>query len=130
MDRNGDDYRNDDVDDDDDEGEDLASDDIKSALDKISWLPSVKLGRQPYSSDTFGRTNSRREDSNGDGVRGLTCIPAVTSGLENKIGSIEPGLDADLLIVTGDPVDPRTSVEAVYQNGRRIYDTQTSRRRW
>lgn len=70
------------------------------------------------------------DDSNADGIRGLTCIPAVTCGLENRIGSIEVGLDADLLIVSGDPVDPRTSVEAVYQEGRLVYDTQTERRRW
>lgn len=88
-------------------------------------VPQEELSLQAAMGVRYGM-----DDSNADGVRGLTCIPAVTSGLENKIGSIEPGLDADLLIVTGDPVDPRTSVEAVYQNGRRIYDTQTSRRRW
>ena len=88
-------------------------------------VPEEELSLQAAMGVRYGM-----DDSHADGVRGLTCIPAVTSGLENKIGSIEPGLDADLLIVTGDPVDPRTSVEAVYQDGRRIYDTQTSRRRW
>jgi imidazolonepropionase-like amidohydrolase len=70
------------------------------------------------------------DDSHADGIRGLTCVPAVTCGLENKIGSLVQGLDADFLIITGDPIDPRTSVEAVYQEGRRIYDTHTNRRRW
>ncbi len=63
-------------------------------------------------------------------VRGLTIVPAVTAGVAHRIGSIEPGKDADLLIVTGDPADPRTSVEGVYTNGQKVYDPQVQRRRW
>ena len=88
-------------------------------------VPAEELSLQAAMGVRYGM-----DDSHADGIRGLTCIPAVTSGLENKIGSLVKGLDADFLIITGDPVDPRTSVEAVYQKGRRIYDTHTNRRRW
>lgn len=70
------------------------------------------------------------DDRNLEGVRGLTCIPAVTAGLERQVGSIVPGMQADLLVVTGDPVDPRTSVELVLQDGQVVYDTSKNRRRW
>lgn len=70
------------------------------------------------------------DDRNVEGVRGLTCIPAVTAGLERQVGSIVPGMQADLLVVTGDPVDPRTSVELVLQDGQVVYDTSKNRRRW
>lgn len=70
------------------------------------------------------------DDRNLEGVRGLTCIPAVTAGLERQVGSIAPGLQADLLVVSGDPVDPRTSVELVLQDGQVVYDTRKNRRRW
>jgi imidazolonepropionase-like amidohydrolase len=63
-------------------------------------------------------------------VRGLTIVPAVTAGLGHRLGSIEPGKDADLLVVTGDPADPRTSVEAVYTDGEKVYDPRVERRRW
>lgn len=70
------------------------------------------------------------DDRHLEGVRGLTCIPAVTAGLERQVGSIAPGLQADLLVVSGDPVDPRTSVELVLQDGQVVYDTRKNRRRW
>lgn len=63
-------------------------------------------------------------------VRGLTIVPAVTAGIDHRVGSIEPGKDADLLIVTGDPADPRTSVEGVYTNGEKVYDPAITMRRW
>jgi len=63
-------------------------------------------------------------------IRGLTIIPAKTAGIDHLVGSIEPGKQADLLIVTGDPADPRCAVEAVLIEGQRVYDANTNRRRW
>jgi imidazolonepropionase-like amidohydrolase len=63
-------------------------------------------------------------------VRGLTVIPAFTAGLADRLGSVEPGREADLLVVTGDPVDPRSSVRQVFQRGRRVYDADRDRQLW
>ncbi len=63
-----------------------------------------------------------------DAVRGLTIVPALAAGIADRVGSLEPGKDADLLVVTGDPSDPRTSVERVYLEGRNVYDAQGGRR--
>jgi len=63
-------------------------------------------------------------------VRGLTIVPATTAGIADRIGSLEVGKEADLIIVTGDPVDPRTSVEMVIQGGHVVYDTREDKRRW
>jgi len=60
-------------------------------------------------------------------VRGLTIIPALTAGIADRVGSLEPGKDADILVVTGDPADPRTSVEIVFVEGRRVYDAAHKR---
>ncbi len=68
-------------------------------------------------------------DFNLDTVRGLTIIPAVTVGAGNRLGSLEAGKDADLLVITGHPADPRTSVELVLIDGRRVYDAK-ERRLW
>ncbi len=70
------------------------------------------------------------DDSNLDTVRGLTIVPAITAGVDDRIGSIEPGKEADLLILTGDPIDPRTAVDAVLIEGHRVYDTNTMKRRF
>jgi len=63
-------------------------------------------------------------------VRGLTIIPAVTAGIGDRLGSLEVGKDADILIVTGDPADPRTSIEGVLIDGKKVYDPLENRRRW
>jgi imidazolonepropionase-like amidohydrolase len=70
------------------------------------------------------------DDSNADGVRGLTIIPAVTAGIDKKVGSLEVGKEADIVVVTGDPVDQRNSVEMVFIGGRRVYDTKRDIRRY
>ncbi len=70
------------------------------------------------------------DDSNLETVRGLTIIPAVTVGIDDRLGSLEVGKEADILVVTGDPSDPRTAVEQVFVRGARVYDTATERRRW
>lgn len=63
-------------------------------------------------------------------VRGLTIIPAKTAHIDHLVGSIEVGKDADLLILTGDPADPRVSIEAVYVKGEKVYDPTIQKRRW
>ena len=62
------------------------------------------------------------DDSMMDAVRGLTIVPAEAAGIDERVGSLEPGKDADLFVADGDPIDPRTSVERVFIEGRRVYD--------
>ena len=66
--------------------------------------------------------------TNLESVRGLTIVPAVTSGIANRVGSLEPGKDADIVILSGDPADPRTAVQRVFIDGKRVYDTATDKR--
>jgi imidazolonepropionase-like amidohydrolase len=80
--------------------------------------------------------------SNLETVRGLTIVPAVTAGIDHEVkdqqgrirthgvGSIEAGKDADLVIRTGDPADPRSWVQKVFTNGKVVYDTAVDRRRF
>ncbi len=70
------------------------------------------------------------DDSNLETIRGLTIVPAITSGIADRVGSIEVGKEADLLILTGDPVDPRTAIDIVLIEGHRVYDTATMKRRF
>jgi imidazolonepropionase-like amidohydrolase len=63
-------------------------------------------------------------------VRGLTIVPARTAGIDQRVGSLEVGKDADIVVIAGVPSDPRCAVEQVYVEGRRVYDTAVNRRRW
>jgi imidazolonepropionase-like amidohydrolase len=58
----------------------------------------------------------------GQALRAITLNPAATMGLESRIGSLEPGKDADLVVFDGDPFDVATKTLAVYIDGRVVYE--------
>ncbi len=52
----------------------------------------------------------------------LTINGAKILGLEDRIGSLEKGKDADILLLNGDPLDARTKVEQVFIEGKKVFD--------
>ncbi len=63
-------------------------------------------------------------------VRGVTIEPAKALMVDNRVGSLEKGKDADIVITTGSIIDPRNHVKQVFIDGRSVYDTQVDRRRF
>lgn len=55
-----------------------------------------------------------------EAIRAVTVNPATFMGIADRVGSLEPGKDATLLITTGSPLDYTSQVEQAYINGRRI----------
>ena len=51
----------------------------------------------------------------------LTGDAALIADVAGRIGRIEPGRDADLVLWSGHPLDLRSSVRAVWIDGRRVY---------
>ncbi len=70
------------------------------------------------------------EDRNMETVRGLTAVPARTAGIDDRVGSIEPGKHADLVALRGHPADPRSAIEFVWIEGRAVYDAARDGRRF
>jgi imidazolonepropionase-like amidohydrolase len=60
-------------------------------------------------------------------LAGLTIVPARMLGLSDRIGSIEEGKDADLLILTGPPLDYRTAIDKALVGGKVYYDRTRDR---
>jgi imidazolonepropionase-like amidohydrolase len=58
----------------------------------------------------------------GQALRAITINPAATMGLESRIGSLELGKDADLVVFDGDPFDVATKTLAVFIDGRVVYE--------
>jgi imidazolonepropionase-like amidohydrolase len=57
-------------------------------------------------------------------VRALTTHPAKTFLIEDRVGSLEAGKDADIVIYSGDPLDPRSRVELVLIDGELQYSRE------
>jgi len=54
-------------------------------------------------------------------LRALTLNPARALGVDDRIGSIELGKDADLVLWDGDPLQVPSRVLAAFVRGRRVY---------
>ncbi len=55
-----------------------------------------------------------------EALKAITIYPAEILGVEDRVGSIEPGKDADLAIFNGEPLDIKSEVEMVFVDGRKV----------
>ncbi|MCE2466693.1 MAG: amidohydrolase family protein [Caldilineaceae bacterium] len=56
-------------------------------------------------------------------LRSATCSAAALSGLENELGTLEPGRRADVIVVDGDPrndIHAMATVKRTYRDGMRM----------
>jgi imidazolonepropionase-like amidohydrolase len=88
-------------------------------------VPQEDLPTQAAMGVRFGMSNDRAQ-----ALRGVTIVPARTAAIDHRVGSLEAGKDADLLVTDGDPVDPRTTIYSVYVDGALVYDAARDGRRW
>jgi imidazolonepropionase-like amidohydrolase len=54
-------------------------------------------------------------------IEALTVNPASFLGLRDRVGALEPGLDGDVVIWSGDPLDVNSRAEQVFITGTRVY---------
>ena len=54
-------------------------------------------------------------------LRAVTINPAKIMRVSDRIGSLVPGKDADLVIWSGDPFDVMSRAEVAYLGGREVY---------
>jgi imidazolonepropionase-like amidohydrolase len=56
-----------------------------------------------------------------EALKAITITPAEILGVADRVGSLEKGKDADIVILSGDPLDVTTRVEKVILNGKTVY---------
>jgi imidazolonepropionase-like amidohydrolase len=54
-------------------------------------------------------------------LRALTVNPAAMLNLDDKVGSLKAGLDADVVIWSGDPLDVMNRATRVFVRGQEVY---------
>lgn len=54
-------------------------------------------------------------------LRALTVNPASFLGLADRIGALAPGLDGDVVVWSGDPLDVTSRAERVFVTGAEVY---------
>ncbi|PZG10966.1 amidohydrolase [Nonomuraea aridisoli] len=56
-----------------------------------------------------------------DALRSITVNPARIMGIDDRVGALKPGLDGDVVIWSGDPLDVMSRALKVYVSGREVY---------
>ncbi len=70
----------------------------------------------PYQAATCVAFGLPREEA----IKAITIYPAEILGVGDKVGSIEPGKDATLIVTTGDPLEIPTQVVYEFIQGRKV----------
>jgi imidazolonepropionase-like amidohydrolase len=78
--------------------------------------------------ETFNARNVRFEAGNAvaygatwdDALRAVTLTPAEVFGVADRVGSLVPGKDANVVVWSGDPFEFRTDAEHVFIRGRSV----------
>lgn len=59
-----------------------------------------------------------------EALKALTVNPAKILGLDDRIGTVAVGKDADLVIFSGDPLEIMSEVKYTFINGKLVYSSQ------
>ncbi|TDQ04506.1 imidazolonepropionase-like amidohydrolase [Labedaea rhizosphaerae] len=54
-------------------------------------------------------------------LRSITVNPAKILGLDDRVGALKPGLDADVVLWSGDPLDVMSRALRVFVQGKEVY---------
>jgi imidazolonepropionase-like amidohydrolase len=98
---------------------------LAATLENPAKLAKAGVALVLSSFDTHNARNIRQEAGNAiayglnrdAALRSVTLEPARVWGVGDRLGSLEPGKDADVVVWSGDPFELTTTVERVFING-------------
>jgi imidazolonepropionase-like amidohydrolase len=57
-----------------------------------------------------------------EALKAITINAAKLTGIDHRVGSIEPGKDADISVFDGHPFEFRTKLRYVFINGKLVHE--------
>ncbi|MHA2270221.1 MAG: amidohydrolase [Candidatus Hodarchaeales archaeon] len=87
---------------------------VKVALQTDSWTPMHYFQLLPLYVIKEGLTQK-------EALKSVTANPAEILGIEDRVGSLEPDKDADIVIWSGHPFEFFSRVEQIFINGKEAY---------
>jgi len=87
---------------------------VKFAISTGNDGPEVR--DLPYHAGIAGAFGLSKEDA----LKSVTLYPAEILGISDRLGSIEVGKDANVVVADGDILEPRTNIKYVFIEGRMI----------
>ena len=103
-----------------------------AAMLRAAGVTVVLIGNGPGDPTSFNVRNIRQEAGNAvayglswdDALRAITLTPAEVMGVAGQVGSLQAGLDANVVVWSGDPFEFASVAEQVFVRGR-TYDTKS-----
>jgi len=97
-----------------------------AALLRRAGVQVIVIGNGGGDEETFNVRNIKQEAGNAvaygmswdDALRAVTLTPAEVFGVADRIGSLQAGRDANVVIWSGDPFEFSTNAERVFVRGR------------
>lgn len=82
----------------------------------ITDAPVIPLHYLPLCAGLAQKAGMTQEDA----LCAITINPALHLGIADRVGSLEPGKDADVVLFNGSPFTVEGTVKAVYIDGRKV----------
>ncbi len=89
---------------------------VKFCISGSGRNETSNLRNLPYHAATAAAHGLRRSEA----LRSVTLYPAQILGIADRVGSLEPGKDATLIVTTGDPLETDTHVTQAFVQGRSV----------
>lgn len=95
---------------------------LLSRLDSVTVALSAAAGQPLSQLRLLAMTAQRAGFSERRAIEGITRTAAEILGVADRVGSLAPGKDADIVVIAGDPLETTARVRRVYIRGESVLE--------